>query len=81
MPISLTGTVAVLNGYVDIADAEALHPWLIAHPGVPVDVSGCEGAHTGIVQLLVAAGNPIECTEQVADWRIMLQHPYSFHAT
>lgn len=55
MPMDLSETAAVLAGICEVAEAETLLAWLQAHPQGPVDVSGCEHAHTAIVQVLIAA--------------------------
>lgn len=55
MPMDLSETAAVLAGICEVAEAETLLAWLQAHPEGPVDVSGCEHAHTAIVQVLIAA--------------------------
>ena len=55
MPMDLSETAAVLSGICEVAEAETLLAWLQAHPEGPVDVSGCEHAHTAIVQVLIAA--------------------------
>ena len=56
MPMDLSETAAVLTGICEVAEAETLLAWLQAHPQGPVDVSGCEHAHTALVQVLLAAG-------------------------
>lgn len=55
MPMDLSETAAVLSGICEVAEAETLLAWLQAHPQGPVDVSGCEHAHTALVQVLIAA--------------------------
>jgi hypothetical protein len=55
MPMDLSDTAAVLVGVCEVAEAETLLAWLQAHPQGPVDVSGCEHAHTALVQVLIAA--------------------------
>lgn len=55
MPMDLSDTAAVLTGICEVGEAETLLTWLQAHPQGPVDVSGCEHAHTAIVQVLMAA--------------------------
>lgn len=40
-------------------DAETLLGLLLAHPQAQVDWRGCEGAHTAVVQVLLAARRPV----------------------
>jgi hypothetical protein len=49
------GTI-VLEGVCPIEDAEPLLRLLSSGPGAVVDWRGCDGAHTAIVQLLMASG-------------------------
>jgi hypothetical protein len=57
--------VIVLEGVCLIEDAEVLLRRLSDSPGAPVDWSGCEQAHTAVIQVLMAAaprmvGSPTE---------------------
>ena len=45
----------VLEGRCPVEDAEALQLFLIRHPSAQVDWSGCEQAHTAVLQVLMAA--------------------------
>ena len=56
MTVRLTanGSIA-LEGVCPSEDAEALLRYLLAHPAAPVDWRACEGAHTAIIQVLMAA--------------------------
>jgi hypothetical protein len=47
---------AALVGVCPSEDAEALLRHLSAHPDAELDWRECEGAHTAVVQLLLAAG-------------------------
>lgn len=44
-----------LEGVCGVEDAETLLQALIATPGAAVDWRACEGAHTAVVQVLLAA--------------------------
>lgn len=44
-----------LEGFCPVEDAEALLQVLLASPGVSVDWSACEWAHTAVIQVLLAA--------------------------
>jgi hypothetical protein len=44
-----------LEGQCGVDDAEALLQALLATPAAVVDWRGCEGAHTAVVQVLLAA--------------------------
>jgi hypothetical protein len=46
---------AALVGHCPSEDAEALLRHLSAHPAAGIDWRGCEGAHTAVVQVLIAA--------------------------
>ena len=45
----------VLAGKCPSEDAESLLQFLLATPTAPVDWSGCESAHTAVIQVLLAA--------------------------
>lgn len=47
-----------LSGRCGSDDAERLLAELIAHPGARVDWRDCQGAHTAVVQVLLAARRP-----------------------
>ncbi len=64
------GTLA-LEGVCGIEDAEVLLQHLIAAPASVVDWRACEGAHTAVVQVLLAAGTPVHGVpraEHLAKW-------------
>jgi hypothetical protein len=44
-----------LQGICPIEDAESLLQCLLAAPGAVVDWSGCDAAHTAVIQILLAA--------------------------
>jgi hypothetical protein len=44
-----------LQGVCPIEDAEPLLQCLLATPGAVVDWSGCDAAHTAVIQVLLAA--------------------------
>ncbi len=46
----------ILEGVCTIEDAEALLQLLATTPSATVDWRDCEGAHTAVVQILLAAG-------------------------
>ena len=48
------GTIA-LEGACPVEDAELLQRQLLAHPAATVDWRSCIGAHTAVVQILLAA--------------------------
>jgi hypothetical protein len=58
-------TVAFSDGVIRLVDpcrleeAEDLAVLLAAHPGRPVDVSGCSDLHSAVVQTLLSFGPPI----------------------
>lgn len=58
-------TVTFHDGSIGLAgpcgaeDAEPLLGLLLAHPEAAVDWTRCEGAHTAVVQLLLAAARPV----------------------
>lgn len=80
MPISLTDECAVLEGYIDITDVDVLYPWLLEHHETPVDVAECTGAHTAVVQVLLACGARIAGAEDTVDWRQYLVDGHEFYA-
>jgi len=45
----------VLDGLCPVEDAEALQQLLMRHPSACVDWSGCEQAHTAVLQVLMVA--------------------------
>lgn len=49
------GTI-LLDGKCPVEDAERLLEMLQASPAAPVDWTRCEGLHTAVVQVLMAAG-------------------------
>jgi hypothetical protein len=46
--------VILLSGDCPLEDAEPLLRWLAEDPGASVDWSGCDQAHTAVVQVLMA---------------------------
>lgn len=48
-----------LVGDCPIAEAEILLGLLLENPDAAVDWRGCEGAHTAVVQVLIASGRPV----------------------
>ena len=44
----------LLEGVCAIEDAEVLLAGLLANPGTDIDWSGCEQAHTAVIQILMA---------------------------
>jgi hypothetical protein len=46
----------MMEGICPSEDAEVLLQLLLAHPAPVVDWSACEGAHTAVIQVLMAAG-------------------------
>ena len=57
MTLRIDGDDAVaLVGDCPSEDAEALLRHLAAHPGTEIDWRACEGVHTAVVQVLLAAG-------------------------
>ena len=52
------GSVALV-GACEAEDAEPLLELLQEHPEATIDWRECSGAHTSIVQLLLAAGRPV----------------------
>ncbi len=80
MPISLNDDCALLEGYIDITDVDILHPWLQQNPTSAVDVSDCTGAHTAVVQLLIATGATVAGAEGTEDWRQYLTSGREYYA-
>jgi hypothetical protein len=56
--ISAAGTI-VLQGQCSSEDAETLVHKLLTHSGATVDWRGCRGAHTAVIQVLLAARPPL----------------------
>jgi len=54
LEVSADGAIA-LQGTCSIEDAESLQRLLLAHPGATVDWRACDGAHTAVIQVLLAA--------------------------
>ncbi|HSK38208.1 MAG TPA: hypothetical protein VK943_00425 [Arenibaculum sp.] len=55
MTVRIEAGVAWLEGSCPVEEAEALLEVLLAHPGIPVDWSGCRHLHSALVQVLMAA--------------------------
>lgn len=65
-----SGSIA-LEGVCSSEDAEVLLQQLLCKPGTPVDWRGCQGVHTAVLQVLMAArpqliGPPTD--PNVRDW-------------
>ena len=52
--VSADGTIE-LDGVCAIEDAEKLQQYLLADPEAAVDWRSCAGAHTAVIQILLAA--------------------------
>lgn len=60
MTVRVTGAGEVaLVGACPSEDAETLLQALLEHPEATVDLRGCDGAHTAVVQVLLAARPPV----------------------
>jgi len=60
MTVRVTGAGEVaLVGACPSEDAEPLLQALLEHPEATVDLRGCDGAHTAVVQVLLAARPPV----------------------
>jgi len=57
--VAENGTI-VLAENCPVEDAEALVRLLLADPAAEVDWSGCDQAHTAVVQVLLACGRRIQ---------------------
>ena len=56
MSVALSNDGSIdLSGHCPLEDAEELLRLILRHPGSPVDWSDCEGAHTAVIQMLIAA--------------------------
>jgi hypothetical protein len=53
------GEAILLEGECPADEAEALLELILAHPAAPIDWSRCRSAHTAVVQVLLAAGQPL----------------------
>lgn len=78
MPISLNGSLARLEGHVEIAEAEALHAFLADQSDPVVDVTECLSAHTAVAQLIVLHAPALEGAIGSRDWRELLVSPHVF---
>ena len=61
----------MLEGVCPVDDAEPLQQLLIRHPSADVDWSGCEQAHTAVLQVLMAVEPKIRGSARSAflqDW-------------
>lgn len=56
--LSMDGTIE-LDGVCPIEDAEKLQQYLLANPEAVVDWRACAGAHTAVIQILLAAKPPL----------------------
>lgn len=54
MTVRIEAGVAYLEGSCPVEEAEVLLEVLLAHPGIPVDWSGCRHLHSALVQVLMA---------------------------
>ncbi len=55
MPMTLDGALARLSGPIAIEEAEALAEWLRATPDAALDLSACQGLHSAVLQVILAA--------------------------
>lgn len=53
MTMELRNQVAVLSDAVSIDEAETLLGWMLAEPGLALDLTHCEHMHTAVLQLLL----------------------------
>jgi hypothetical protein len=54
MPIRFTAAQAVLEGHCAVEEAIDLATWLLAKPGRKLDLAGCTGVHSAVLQCLMA---------------------------
>lgn len=54
MPIRFTPARAVFEGHCTVEEAHDLAAWLIAKRGRKVDLAGCTGMHSAVLQCLMA---------------------------
>lgn len=54
MPISYKKTVAVLQDYCTIEEAETLLEWLLEHPKAKLNLKQLEHLHTAVLQVIMA---------------------------
>ena len=59
MTVAMQAGTIVLEGHCASGDAEELLQLLLAAPSADVDWRACEGAHTAVVQVLLAARRPL----------------------
>ena len=59
MTVSMQGDIVVLEGHCGSGEAEELLQLLLAAPSANVDWRACDGAHTAVVQVLLAARRPL----------------------
>ena len=62
MPIEYRGLRAVLQGMVEVEEADALLAWLQDTHGAEVDLAGCTHLHPANLQVLLAGA------VRVAEW-------------
>ena len=55
MTVRVADNTVVLEGECSLEDADRLQQALLAHPEASVDWRKCSGAHTAVVQVLLAA--------------------------
>jgi hypothetical protein len=68
--VTADGSIA-LEGVCLSEDADALLQQLLATPSATVDWRACEGAHTAVVQVLIAAGRKLmgpPANAQLREW-------------
>jgi len=54
MPIRFAGARAVFEGHCTVEEAHDLAEWLLAGRARKVDLTGCTGFHTAVLQCLMA---------------------------
>ncbi len=59
MTVGMREGVILLEGNCASGDAEELLQLLLSHPSAGIDWRACDGAHTAVVQVLLAAGRDI----------------------
>jgi hypothetical protein len=58
--VQVNGQVIALIGDCPSEDAEALLSHLLADPLATVDWHACDRAHTAVLQVMLAAGRPVQ---------------------
>jgi hypothetical protein len=60
MSVTMASGSILLVGLCPLEDAEELLSALLAAPGAGIDWTQCEGAHSAVIQVLLAAERTIE---------------------